>query len=247
MKKNLFWYWWITRFAVYAFFYLAPKLIYFKHIEKKKGIDYAEKKVFETVHKWAEYAVKSGKSEVSVSGLENVPTDRPVLFVANHQSYADVPLLIYALKDFNFGFVIKSTMLNIPFIGNYLRYMHCVSMDQSNLRSAAESINKSAEQIQSGHSLVIFPEGRRSFNNYPAEFKNGAFRIVKKTQVTIVPVYLRNIHHMYEGLGCKVYPVKDVSVNILKPIETSGISRDEMLHLNEKVRNTITECADNFR
>ena len=246
MKNTLFWYQWIIRFCIYDFFYLAPKLIYFKILERFKGIEYTEEKVFNTVHKWANYSVKSGGSEITVNGLENVPKDRPVLFVPNHQSYGDVPLLIYALKNCNFGFVIKSTMLRIPFIGNYLRYMHCVSMDQSDLRSAAKSINMAIEEINTGHSLVIFPEGRRSFNNYPADFKSGAFRIVKKTGVTIVPIYLRNIHHMYEGLGCKVYPVKDVSINILPPIDTDNLSKDELKNLSDIVRQKLIDCAKTF-
>lgn len=245
MKRVLFWYrWWIS-FIAHCLYYMAPKLLILRHISKKYGAEKAEQEAFKAVQKWADRCVKTGKHNFTVNGLDKVPTDRPVLFVSNHESYGDIPMIIHALKGFNVGFILKSTMLNIPFIGDFLKYMHCIPLDQSNMRSAAQSISLAAEEIEKGYSLVIFPEGKRSFNNRPAEFKNGAFKIAMKTGVTIVPIYLHNVHYTYEGNGCMVTPA-DVTVNILDPIETGALTRADMQKLNEKVYKIISDFAEEF-
>lgn len=245
MKRRLFWYkWWVT-FILHVLTYMVPKLVLLRRIEKKQGREKAEEEAFKTVQKWAKRVVKTGHQNFNVTGLQNIPTDRPVLFVSNHESYGDVPMIIHALKGYNVGFILKSTMLRIPFIGDFLKYMHCVPLDQSNMREASKSINTAAEEINNGYSLVIFPEGKRSFNNYPAQFKNGAFKIVMKTGVTIVPVYLHNVHLTYEGNGCMVTGT-DVTVNFLEPIETHELSRAEMQALNTKVYDIIMDFAVKF-
>lgn len=245
MKRKLFWYkWWVT-FILHCLYYMAPKLLILRRINEKQGAEKAEEEAFKAVHKWADRCVKTGKHKFTVNGLEKIPKDKPVLFVSNHESYGDIPMIIHALKGFNTGFVLKSTMLGIPFIGDYLKYMHCVPLDQTNMRAASKSINLAAEEIEKGYSLVIFPEGKRSFNNYPAEFKNGAFKIAAKTGVTIVPIYLHNVHYTYEGNGCMVTPA-NVTVNILDPIETGSLTRSDMQQLNVKVYNIISDFAEKF-
>ncbi|MGN1161564.1 MAG: lysophospholipid acyltransferase family protein [Candidatus Fimenecus sp.] len=245
LKKTIKSYRFLLRFYLYIFVILIPKIPYFNYLTKEGRIGERTEKAFKTVQKWADYTVKIGKSKVTVNGLEKIPTDRPVLFVSNHESYADIPMLIYALRDFNFGFMLKSTMENIPFIKNYLKYMYCVTVDQSDIRRGAAAINEAADFINSGKSLLIFPEGRRSFSNTPDEFKNGAFKVAQKTGVTVVPIYIHNIHLTYEGNGRRVAPA-DISVNVLDPIETDKMSRAEVKELNEKVFNLILEYSRNF-
>lgn len=245
LKKTIKSYWFLLRFYLYIFVILIPKIPYFKYLTKKGRIGERTEKVFKAVQKWADYSVKIGKSKVTVNGLEKIPADRPVLFVSNHESYADIPMLIYALRDFNFGFMLKSTIADIPLIKNYLEYMYCVTVDQSDIRHAASAINRAADFINSGKSLLIFPEGRRSFSNTPDEFKNGAFKVAQKTGVTVVPIYIHNIHLTYEGNGRRIAPA-DISVNVLDPIETDKMSRAEVKELNEKVFNLILEYSRNF-
>lgn len=245
LKKTIKSYRFLLRFYLYIFVILIPKIPYFNYLTKKCRLGERTEKAFKAVQKWADYTVKIGKSRVTVNGLEKIPTDRPVLFVSNHESYADIPMLIYALRDFNFGFMLKSTIADIPLIKNYLEYMYCVTVDQSDIRRGAAAINEAADFINSGKSLLIFPEGRRSFSNTPDEFKNGAFKVAQKTGVTVVPIYIHNIHLTYEGNGRRVAPA-DISVNVLDPIETDKMSRAEVKELNEKVFSLILEYSRNF-
>lgn len=231
--------WFLLRFYLYIFVFLVLRLPYFKRMtDEERRTD----EVFKAVHKWASYSVKIGKSDVKVYGTERIPRDRPVLFISNHESYADIPMLVHALKDFNFGFLLKSTMNNIPFIKDYLEYMGCVSVDQTDMRQAVAALNSAAELIKSGRSMLIFPEGKRSFNNIPREFKNGAFKLVRKTGVTVVPIYIHNVHLVYEGNERCIAPA-DVTITVLDPIETAEMTRDDVKKLNETVYNIIVDYA----
>lgn len=210
--------------------------------EKDKEFALATK----TVQGWSEYCLKVAECNLKVNGLEKIPTDRPVLFVPNHQSYADIPILLYALKDYPFGFVVRKTMANMPFIKQLFRHFNCVPIDVTDVRQSVEAINKTAENINNGYSMAIFPEGRRTFSNTPEPFKNGAFKIAKKTGVTIVPVYLHNVHRMFEGNGHQLGKGVNASVNILDPINTEGMTRSDVNTLNEKVYDMILNFSKNY-
>lgn len=231
----------MLRFYLYVLFVLVPPLPYYKYLTKKGETDKRTKLVFKAIHKWANYCVKIGKSSVTVRGIEKIPKDKNVLFISNHQSYADIPMLIYALKDFNFGFVLKSTLINIPFIGDYLKYMNCVTVDQTDIRQSATALSAAADIIKQGNSLLIFPEGKRSFSNIPDEFKNGAFKIVQKTGVTVVPVCLNNVHLVYEGNERLIAPA-NVTITVLDPVETTNLGRKDMDSLKAQIYKTIFEC-----
>lgn len=244
MKKLRGW-WFLARFYVYTVFLMVPRLPYYKYLTKKGEIEKRNEKAFRVVQKWADFSVKIGGSDVKVYGTEKIPRDRPVLFISNHQSYADIPMLIYALRDFSFGFLLKISVTNIPFIKNYLEYMGCVPVNHADMRQAVAAINKSAELINSGHSFLIFPEGKRSFNNTPAEFKNGAFKVVRKTGVTVVPIYIHNVHLVYEGNERCVAPA-DITITVLDPIETKDMSRADVQKLNETAYNIISDYSKKF-
>lgn len=198
-----------------------------------------------TVQKWSAYCIKAGKWKVSVHGIEKIPTDKPVLFVPNHQSYGDIPILLHALKDFRIGFVVRETMAKLPFIKQLVDHMHCVSINVYDVRKAAQALNQTIDNIKAGHSMVIFPEGRRTFSNIPEKFKNGAFKIARKTGVTIVPIYLHNVHLAFEGNG-HVLGHPHISVSVLDPIDTTDMSRSDVNTLNERVYESIMECSRKF-
>jgi 1-acyl-sn-glycerol-3-phosphate acyltransferase len=185
----------------------------------------ADKFGFPAVKKWAKYVCKVAKVNVTVEGVEKIPKDRPVLFTPNHQSYADVPILLHALKDFNFGFLMRMQLNKLFAIEQISHILHCVPINQENAREGIKALNKTAEQIKDGLSMLVFPEGKRGFSNTPDEFKNGAFKIVQKTGVTVVPIYIRNAFKILEGSGGVITPT-DVSVTVPDPIETSEMNRD---------------------
>ncbi len=221
------------------------KIFYHKQLEKQGKQEKADKFGFKAVKKWAKFVCKTAKVDITVEGLEKIPTDRPLLFTPNHQSYADVPILLHVLKDFDFGFLMRMQLNKLFAIEQISHILHCVPINQENAREGIKALNKTAEQINNGFSMVVFPEGKRGFSNTPDEFKNGAFKIVQKTGVTIVPIYMRNVFKILEGSGGVITPTA-VKVTILDPIETSEMNREQVKQLNEKVYNVILEESKKY-
>lgn len=222
------------------FVVMEPKIAYHKYLEKKGEQQKADEFGFPAVKKWATFVTKVAKMNITVTGLEKIPTDRPVLFTPNHQSYADIPLLLHVLKDHNIGFLMRKSLNKFFAIEQISRIIKCVPIDQDNPRDSMRGLQKTAEQIKNGLSMVVFPEGKRGFSNTPDVFFNGAFKIVQKTGVTVVPVYLRNVFKILEGNDFIITPT-DVSVTFLDPIETKEMSREEVQLLHDKVHNLLLE------
>lgn len=234
-----------TKFAISGMFVAIPKLHKYEKLAAEGKIDNLAAKASEVARKWSDYCLGVAKAKITVNGLEKIPQNEPVLFVSNHQSYADIPVLVSSLRNSDFGFVIKDTMAALPLINHFVEPLLCAPITQSDIRQSVAALNQAAENIKNGHSMLIFPEGRREFTNMPRVFKNGAFKIVQKTGVTVVPIYLRNVHLLFEGNG-KRLGSPDITVTVLDPIKTSDMSRADIKVLNEKVRNIICDCAKTF-
>ncbi len=229
----------------HLFLVMEPKIFYHKFLENQGKQEKADKFGFKAVKKWAKFAVNAAGLNITVEGIEKIPKDRPVLFTPNHQSYADIPVLLHALKDFDFGFLMRMQLNKFFAIEQISHIIKCVPINQENAREGIKALNKTAEQIKNGFSMVVFPEGKRGFSNTPDEFKNGAFKIVQKTGVTVVPIYLRNVHKVLEGSNNVITPT-DIKITILDPIETSDMNREQVKALNEKVHKLILEESQKY-
>lgn len=235
-----------AKFFIYGIFVAMPLLK--KELRKKDGerIPNRDGSIGEIAYKWSEYCLNDAGVTVTVNGKEKIPTEKPVLFVPNHQSYADIPVLLCALRGVPFGFVIRYTMAALPLIKSFVAPLGCVSIKQEDIRQSVTALNKASENINDGFSMLIFPEGRREFTNTPKPFKNGAFKIVQKTGATIVPIYLHNSHMIFEANGKRI-GATDVTVTILDPIETAEMTRADIKILNEKVFDAISTAAKEFK
>ncbi|MBQ8767681.1 MAG: 1-acyl-sn-glycerol-3-phosphate acyltransferase [Clostridia bacterium] len=238
LKEKLFSYTAFAKIFTHLFVVMEPKIAYHNFLMKKGDVKKADKFGFPAVKKWAKFATKAAGMRITVEGLEKIPKDRPLLFTPNHQSYADVPLLLHVLKDFDFGFLMRMQLNKFFAIEQISKIIKCVPINQENAREGIKALNKTAEQIKKGFSMLVFPEGKRGFSNTPDEFKNGAFKIVQKTGVTVVPIYIRNVFKVLEGNDFQITPT-DIKVIILDPIETGDMKRDDVKQLHDKVYNLI--------
>lgn len=239
-KDKLFSYTAFAKIFAQLFIVMEPKIAYHSYLEKKGKQEKADAFGFSAVKKWAKFATKTAGMKITVEGLEKIPKDRPVLFTPNHQSYADIPLLLHVLKDFDFGFLMRMQLNKFFAIEQISHIIKCVPINQENVREGIKALNKTAEQIKNGFSMLVFPEGKRGFSNTPDEFKNGAFKIVQKTGVTVVPIYIHNVFKVLEGNDFQITPT-DIKVIILDPIETSDMKRDDVKQLHDRVYNLILE------
>ncbi len=191
---------------------------------------------------WGRHISDTFGFKINVKGYENLPESGPVVFVSNHQSYTDIPVLCAVLDKFQFGFIAKNDLEKVPFYGWWIKNIRSVYIKRDDARASLAAINEGIDLIKNGFSLVIFPEGTRSRQTEMAEFKRGSLRLATKPGVPVVPIVLNGTYQGFEKEG---HPQNDeVDVSILPPIETKGLSKLEANELASVIEELIrTEKA----
>ena len=191
------------------------------------------------IPRWSRGILKVTGVTLTVEGLENIPKEGPCVFVGNHRSYYDIPLLLASL-DKPHGILAKEELGKIPLLNRWMKLLGCVFVQRDDLRASVRALNDATAIVESGRSFVIFPEGTRykGEEGGAGEFKNGAFRIAVKTGAPVVPVAMTGARALFENNGNRCHPGR-VHICILPPIHTAGMSKAEQKQLPEAVRQTI--------
>ena len=198
-----------------------------------------ERLVDHHIPRWSRGILKLTGVSLSVEGLDNIPKDTPCVFVGNHRSYYDIPLLLVAL-DKPHGILAKEELEKIPLLNRWMKLLGCVFVQRDDVRASVRALNDATAIVQSGKSFVIFPEGTRykGEEGGAGEFKAGAFRIAIKTGVPVVPVAITGARALFENNGNRCH-AGSVHIQVLPPIQTAGMSRAEQKQLPDAVRQTI--------
>ncbi|MEG0579368.1 MAG: lysophospholipid acyltransferase family protein, partial [Niameybacter sp.] len=218
MFRTIYWY---GYFAI-SLICTLPALRKAKKLVASGNLKEAEAYINQTTMKWAMAQVKNGGADVKVHGLENIPHDKPVVFMSNHQGNFDIALFMSFIEKPK-GYVAKLETNKIYILRDWMRLIHCVFMDRSTLKGAASAIIEGVKLIKEGHSLVIFPEGTRSKGGPLGEFKGGSFKLATKPKVPIVPVTIDGTYKLMEAQGGKVKPAT-VHMYIHPPIPTADLT-----------------------
>ena len=125
-------------------------------------------------------------SRVKLTGREHLPAGRPVIFMANHQSYVDVPALFFVPAQFKW--MADMDLFRIPVFGRGLARAGYVGVRRGDGREAVRSLQKAERLLKQGISVFVFPEGTRSHTGVLGRFQSGGFRLAADTGVPIVPV-----------------------------------------------------------
>jgi 1-acyl-sn-glycerol-3-phosphate acyltransferase len=187
--------------------------------------------------KWAQSGLSMNGSSIQLIGIENVPTSGGVLFVANHQSNFDIPILIAHVPR-DKGFIAKLELLKVPSFGRWMKYIGCVFIDRKDPRQSLKDINDAAERLKSGHSLVIFPEGTRSADGTVAPFRAGGLKLALKAKVPVVPVTISGSKNIMPK-GTSLIKSASVKVIISPPLVPDEFTKMDSTQISEKVRNII--------
>lgn len=186
---------------------------------------------------WARTLMRIAGARVTVTGLENIPKNRAVVFTPNHQSDYDIPLMLVYLPR-PYPLLAKIETLKIPLVSSWMRLMGCVFIDRKNPRKAMEALHETESLVKSGECVVVFPEGTRSKSDAMGEFKPGAFKIATKTGAPIVPIAISGSYKIMEANHNLMCPA-DVTLKFLPAIETSGLDRATQKELPEQVAALI--------
>lgn len=167
---------------------------------------------------WSPVLVWAGGGRIEVSGQENIDPSRPTIYVSNHQSTADIPVLFASLKGVDVRFVAKSQLRAVPLIGWYMRLANFVFVDRSNKEKAVKSLALAAKQVQDGTSVIVFPEGTRGADGRVLPFKKGPFALAMQAKVAICPVAIEGSGRMMPKNSWRFTP-GPIRVRIGAPID----------------------------
>ena len=176
--------------------------------------------------------------KVSVLGYENIDPMKPYIFVSNHASMFDIPTVFMALQG-NVNIVFKKELTYVPVWGWALRYGHFIMIDRSNPREAMASIERAAQSIRNGSSVILFPEGTRTPDGKLQPFKRGAFSLAAKAGVPVVPLTINGTFAIMPKGSFYIKPA-NISVILGNPISTLELNgKDGELELMEHVHQVI--------
>ena len=197
----------------------------------------------ESCRRWARRVLRWSGIQVHTKGFDKIPTDKPVVFVANHQSFFDILTLSAILPD-TFRFVAKKELRKIPIMGGSLKAAGHIYIDRQRRQSAFGSYQKAAEIVKAGVSAVVFGEGTRSRTGNLLPFKKGPFVLAIAAQVPVLPVYCAHTFRILPKGGWLIHP-HPVTLYFGEPIPTAGMDYEDRKELLKKTQRVIEGfCVD---
>ena len=182
-------------------------------------------------------------AKVTVIGEENVPKDQAVLYVANHRSYFDV-VLTYARCPGLTGYVAKDSMKKIPLLSSWMKRLHCLFLNRSDIKEGLKTILQGIDQMKNGVSMCIFPEGTRNkTDDLMLPFKEGSFKIAEKSGCPIIPMAITNSADVLEAHMPRVKKAH-VIVEYGKPIYPNELDKEQKKKIGAYCQDVIAEMLE---
>ena len=186
---------------------------------------------------WGWLALKFNGVKVEITGLEHINPKKPSIYMCNHQGSFDIFVLLAYLPG-QFRWLAKSELFKIPIMGWGMSAAGYISLDRSERKKAYRSMEIAARKIRERASVVIFPEGARTFDGAMLPFMNGGFTLAIKGEIPIIPI---TIDGTYEIMPRTTKRVKKGNVRIVidQPIETKDLTMQDRRQLMQEVERRI--------
>jgi putative phosphoserine phosphatase/1-acylglycerol-3-phosphate O-acyltransferase len=191
---------------------------------------------------WADLALALGQIDLRVEGEEHLWSQRPAIFLFNHQSNID-PVLVAKLLRRDFTGVGKQEIKRNPIFGPAFAFAGVVFIDRADTAKAIEALKPAVEALQQGRSLAIAPEGTRSRTPHLGPFKKGAFHLAMQAGVPVVPIVFRNALDVLPR-GAMILRPATVETVVLPPIDTRAWRRETLDAHVEEVRRRFLEVLE---
>ena len=189
--------------------------------------------------RWATALLGIAISPVRLVGGENLANIRAAVYVVNHLSYMDTPVLFSKLP-FQFRILARHELFRLPFIGWYLKRSGQVAVDSSSLRSSLASLNRGVRILQEGMPLVVFPEGGRSADGQLQPFLSGPAFMAIRAGVPIVPMALIGTYEVMPMHTYHVHP-RPLTLVIGEPIQTTDYTSKMADALTQRLQRVIAD------
>lgn len=189
---------------------------------------------------WGRLILGATGLRVVLDHATDLDPKQPYVFIANHQNTLDI-LSLAAKLPYPFGYVAKAELSKVPMLGFALRHSASILIDRSDPRKSLESLKMAAKRIREGNSVLIYPEGARSYEPGLHSLKKGAFVLALEAGVPIVPVTVRNAYRFMDERRYVGRP-GTIHVTMGTPVPTAGRRRRDIPDLVDAVRTQMEDA-----
>jgi 1-acyl-sn-glycerol-3-phosphate acyltransferase len=186
---------------------------------------------------WAPPLFWAAMVRLDIRGLERIDFRRTHLFAANHQSIFDAAALFAGLPV-NLRFVARRSLRRVPFLGWYMAAMGMVFVERSAGVRAGGAVQRAADLLAAGESLVTFPEGTRSSDGCVGEFKAASLAPAIQAGVPIVPVAIDGAFEVLPRGGLRLRP-GTIRLSIGEPVETAHLAAASRRELAREIHRRV--------
>ncbi len=190
---------------------------------------------------WSWFIVRILLLPVKVEGRENLDDKQSYVFVSNHQGAFDI-FLIYGFLNRNFKWMMKRQLHKMPLVGLACEASHQIFVDKRGPSKIRQTYDKAREILKEGMSLVVFPEGARTFTGHMGLFRRGAFMLADDLQLPVAPLTINGsfdvMPRMRDGHFVIWHPL---TLTIHKPIPPIGKGAENIRHAEQLSYKTIMD------
>ena len=175
---------------------------------------------------WARLIIRVLLLPIKVEGREHLKDKQSYVFVSNHQGAFDI-FIIYGFLGRNFKWMMKHQLRKMPLVGVACDAAHHIFVDRSGPHKIRETYDKAREILREGLSLVVFPEGSRTFTGHMGKFRRGAFMLADELQLPVCPLTINgSFNVMPRTRDMKWVLWHPLRLTIHEPIEPTGQGKE---------------------
>lgn len=182
-------------------------------------------------------------TKVKVEGLENLEAEKTYIFMANHVSLFDVPLLGGYVPGLARG-VEANRQHKWPLYGKVMRRLGNIPIERESTHGSISSFKKTLEVINNGRSMIILPEGHRSLDGKTKTFKRLPFHLAKQAEKSIIPVGLSGMYSL-KPKGTWIIKPSTIKIKFGNPISRDTIGQLDTSELRNYVQNEVEKLIEN--
>lgn len=232
------WHWWRTVFWLIPVISLYTAVLGLLSLASM-FVDRRGRAAHRCARAWSRLILATTGVRVRVRGLSRVPSGGTYVFVSNHQSIYDIPILFWALP-FQLRIIAKASLGRFPVLGWHLRWTGHLLVDRA--RTGAAGLAHVAALLGRGHSLIAFPEGTRSRDGQVGRFKGGVFLTAMEAGLPIVPVAVDGSRRVMRKGRLTTCPGA-VDVVVHDPIPTRGLRRSDARGLADRAAGIVRQAV----
>ncbi len=222
---------WIFAFTVFHTLLCSILSIIFGLFNPYSGL------VNNVIRFWAKGILKVAGVRVVVHGKEKIKPGQPYIFISNHQSAFDIPAGVVAIPG-TMRFIAKKELFRIPIFAQAMRIVGMIPIDRGNSEEARKTLNQAVQKLQSGVSVLIFPEGTRSENGEIKPFKKGGFVLALRSGLPIMPMVFSGALQIMRK-GEKKLRKGTIHIYFLDPVDSTRFTFEQRNQLVKQVRDQI--------